>query len=375
MARESGAVPGVALSRVTLLALLLVALLAAVFFWPREGRNWRLDQAKLLRSAENLRREHAPAASARGPLEGRAELEGLSRLIRERELELRLTRLADSLQALRSELDQYDQVLLTVRDRVRDLPAAGDQQLEVPYFSGVRAVYGARDELENLSVELEELRRSIEAVPAVPAAGKGGEDDRSERLEAGRIRWLTPERVAVREACTTCHLPIGQARVLLRPNGAETAAYPEPMLRHATEQFGCTVCHHGEAGSVRFTRAHGDDAVGRAFRGEALAVRSCGSCHSAGRAVAWREETRAWQESCSGCHGVQPKAFQDENRRGVRGGKAAARGNGPALLAGPPLGRAYRPPAGTRGTGRDHRPAVGLRRGLPRPDCPGSARA
>ncbi len=74
------------------------------------------------------------------------------------------------------------------------------------------------------------------------------------RTEPSGPVWLQPEVLPVKEACTSCHLGIGDKRFLYarlpyRRHSGHT------LEDHAVQRFGCTVCHGGVADGLTFAAA------------------------------------------------------------------------------------------------------------------------
>ncbi|HLA40782.1 MAG TPA: hypothetical protein VJ417_12345, partial [Candidatus Glassbacteria bacterium] len=129
-----------------------------------------------------------------------------------------------------------------------------------------------------------------------------------------RVRWIIPSRLPVREACTSCHLPVADgSRVMLLPQ-PEQDKYPDVMAKHPPLEFGCTVCHLGSGDDLSFVAAHGPDRLGRPFRPGRVALRSCGICHAEQSPLRMAAIPFSWPESCARCHaGEELSALVDSS--------------------------------------------------------------
>jgi len=274
----------------------IAVLLVMIFLWPRS--DWRTWQKMYQAPESGTDSANVEKTAAREKMEppDSVDLESLNRLIGERNFQMRLDRIADSLLALKLELARYSGILLSARERVRESSFMEKDKLSPLYFSGRNTVSGIGNGVEEISGEIDSLRRDLLLAGKLQKSAEGPED-----LRASRIRWISPAQVPVREACTSCHEPVSARKVMLRP-GKSSAPYPKEMLAHPPARFGCTICHLGGAGELSFWRAHGPDYLDRPFRKGKLALRSCGLCHAAKAQPMNLDLSSAWSKNCADCH-------------------------------------------------------------------------
>jgi hypothetical protein len=283
----------------------LAVILVSIFWWPHS--NWRLWQGKFLTVQGAGARVFSGRSRQAAAHRDSAELNRLYRTLREGEIRDRLDRLSDSLAVLVLELEEQRPALEAARERARSGYGADAESYRSAYFRTARAF----SELEEATAVAEAGIDSLRV--GIPAEGKIREDGGGDRVEveaagAGTIRWLTPVRVPVREACLSCHQPEGdEGRVMLLP-GREGREYPEPMLQHPVKEYGCTICHQGAAASLEMAAAHGADKDSRPFMPGKLALRACGLCHARGTPAESASVPFQWPESCRSCHGRQALA-------------------------------------------------------------------
>ena len=98
--------------------------------------------------------------------------------------------------------------------------------------------------------------------------------------------------------------------------GEKASGYPQAMLQHPPDEFGCTSCHRGEPESLDFERAHGHEATGRPLLPGKLALRSCGLCHTRAT-VQWDiAGLLSWPEDCLACHeNGRPEELKSDSSR------------------------------------------------------------
>jgi hypothetical protein len=195
--------------------------------------------------------------------------------------------------ALRVELDGYEGMLLAARDAISGGQSDGDDATQ--YFSAVREYRLLDGMITALENEADTMRMEMEAARSLAAGAPSSGGD--------QVNWVTPSDVPVREACTTCHLPLsGKGQVMLYPDSGSSTEYPEVMTRHDYQRFGCTVCHAGAAQALDFRAAHGPDGMLRQFRPGKLALRACGICHAEMSPLANAEVAFTWPDACTDCH-------------------------------------------------------------------------
>lgn len=273
----------------------LALILGLLFWWPRS--DWRSYGQKYINAyLERSLIQAASSGESTVPPNDTTRLEELYDLIAESELGPRLDRLADSLLALRRELAGYHDILLAVRETARRASRRRDESFSARYFSAAGFMFSLENERQRLAAGVDSLRNGLEGVGEV----KDYSETRGDPVY--EIRWLRPERVPVREFCTSCHLPLedGQ-RVMLFPK-ATPETYPAVMAFHPPGKFGCTVCHNGTAGELDFDPAHGTDHLGRPFRPGKLALRSCGLCHAERSPLKFAAVPFSWPKNCIQCH-------------------------------------------------------------------------
>ncbi len=273
-----------------------LALILGLLFWlPRSdwrSHGWNYISAYLEKNLAQV----ASSGEGRIPPNDTTRLEELYDLIAESELLSRLDRLADSLLVLRRELAGYHDILLAVRETARSASRGVDEDFTTRYFSAARFMSRLENEAERLAAQMDSLRDGLEAVGRI----RDYIETRDSRVY--EIRWLRPERVPVRELCTSCHLLLnGGERVMLFPE-ATPESYPGVMAFHPPREFGCTVCHNGAPGELDFNPAHGTDHLGRPFRPGKLALRSCGLCHAERSPLRFAAVPFSWPKSCVQCH-------------------------------------------------------------------------
>jgi hypothetical protein len=221
--------------------------------------------------------------------------DSLLEILEEAGLSTRLERLADSLAAVRADLSEVRNLLLAARDALSGMEAREADEGDGQYFSAVRSFRRTENSAGTIGNELDSLRAGVAALKQLSHKQSGN--------QPAKIRWLDPSRVPVREACTTCHLPLnGEGTVMLYPDSKDETIYPATMAAHDYRQFGCTVCHVGSPVAVDFITAHGPDKLLRPFRPGKLALRSCGYCHADRSPLADGRVAFSWPEDCSGCH-------------------------------------------------------------------------
>lgn len=285
------------MSREILSFLVFFVMLALVFRFG--GENWRDHQQAYRQAALAMSWQQWHYGSTARPPAPPAD--SLLEILEEAGLSTRLQRLADSLEAVRADLAGIRNVLLAARDGLSAMEAGetGKDQ----YFAAVRSFRRSDGLAAGIEHELDSLKRGLRALGQL-----------SRRQSAGplaQVRWLDPSRVPVREACTTCHFPLGDGeRVMLYPDSTYVAHYPEAMATHDFRQFGCTVCHGGAPAALDFHEAHGPDYLLRPFRPGQLAFRACGLCHADRSPLATDRVTFVWPDACIGCHqGESPLAL------------------------------------------------------------------
>ncbi len=231
--------------------------------------------------------------------------DSLLEILEEAGLNTRLQRLADSLAAVRADLAGIRDILLAARDVLSGMEASEADEGE--YFSAVRSIRRAEGAADAVGHELDTLGRGLAALKQLSRKQSG--------KPLAKVRWLNPSRVPVREACTTCHLPLnGHNKVMLYPDSTVAVTYPEVMATHDFRQFGCTVCHAGAPATLDFRAAHGPDHLLRPFRPGKLALRSCGLCHADRSPLATDRVAFSWPEACESCHQQEnPSALADSS--------------------------------------------------------------
>jgi len=273
----------------------LAVVLGLLFWWPRS--DWRSQRgdyvsARLERSLAQL----AGGSGERVSPKDSARLEELYDQIASTGIGQRLETIADSLHALRQELAAYHGILLAVRETARQASRGEDEDFAARYFSAARSVSQLEAGADRLAAEADSLRTDLDAVGEIRDYG----EKRSGQVY--EIHRLRPERVPVRELCTSCHLMLdGGQQVMLLPV-AEPESYPLVMSVHPPRKFGCTVCHNGVPGALDFEPAHGTDRLGRPFRPGKLALRSCGICHAERSPLKFAAVPFSWPKSCVQCH-------------------------------------------------------------------------
>ncbi len=266
------------------------------------GENWRGHQQSYRQAAlQSSQQQWSSGSVGNRPA---PPADSLLEILEEAGLGGRLERLADSLAMVRADLAGIRDVLLAARDALSSMEAReGDGE----YFAAVRSFRRTEGAAGVIGSELDSLRAGMAALKQLARKQSG--------KQPAKVRWLDPSRVPVREACTTCHLPLnGEGRVMLYPDSSQTAAYPAEMAAHDYRQFGCTVCHAGTPGAVDFHAAHGPDHLLRPFRTGKLAFRACGQCHADRSPLADGRVAFSWPEQCTGCHQQDiPSALADSS--------------------------------------------------------------
>jgi len=273
----------------------LALILVLLFWWPRG--DWRSHgrdyfSARLERSLSQV----VGSGQGGGFTGDSTRLEEFYELIASSELGPRLERMADSLAALQQELEAYHDILLAVREIARRASRVKDENFADGYFSAARLISRLENQAEQLAAEVDSLNSGLETAEKI--------SDYSQKRGSlvCQISWLKPERVPVRELCTSCHLLLdGGQRVMLFPE-SEPESYPRVMSLHPPRQFGCTVCHNGAPGELDFNPAHGTDHLGRPFRPGKLALRSCGLCHADRSPLKFSAVPFSWPKNCIQCH-------------------------------------------------------------------------
>ncbi|HUU30127.1 MAG TPA: cytochrome c3 family protein [archaeon] len=282
--------------------LLIAIFLGLLFWWPQS--DWRAWQKKyqFSRADRTAVSDEGIAGSKMETLDSTG-LDSLYRLVTDSEFQVRLDRLADSLMALKLELAGYDWLLLSARQAARGVSLQDESNLSNIYFSAARSVAGIEKGANEIHEEVDSLRRELLLARWLKESGGSRQGE-----SISRTRWLSPARVPVREACTSCHQQIGARRVMLKPD-EDRKSYPKEMLEHPPGDFGCTVCHCGIGGELSFEKAHGPDNLGRPFRKGMLAFRSCGICHAKRFPMKYSKASFDWPESCQKCHEISRLAL------------------------------------------------------------------
>ncbi len=290
------------MSREILSFLVFFVVLALVFRFG--GENWRGHQQAYRQAALEVSRrqwdDYGSVARRSAP-----PADSLLKILEEAGLGPRLRRLADSLDAVRADLAAARNVLLAARDELSTMEAREADEGE--YFSAVGSLRHFDALAAGIGHESDSLKQGLTALRQL--------SHRQSESPPAKVRWLDPSRVPVREACTTCHLPLnGGGRVMLYPDSAHVARYPEVMAAHDFRQFGCTVCHGGAPAALDFHEAHGPDYLLRPFRPGKLALRACGLCHADRSPLATGRVAFTWPEACISCHqGESPPALADSS--------------------------------------------------------------
>ena len=279
------------MSREILSFIIFIAALALSLFLG--GEDWRAHQQTYRQAALTRTRQNWQEASSQR--QKAVPADSLLEMLEKKDLSSRLETLADSLTAVRSDLGAIEQTLLAARDLLNGFEPVWDEDDANEYFAAVRSFRRTGRIAADLEDELTAMSQGLDALERLASKG--------DRTRQPKVNWLCPPRVPVREACTTCHLPLGNGNgVMLYPDSSRIRDYPAVMKAHDYRQFGCTVCHAGVAGSIDFRQAHGPDSKLRPFRPSRLAYRGCGRCHADRSPLATDMVIFSWPESCIECH-------------------------------------------------------------------------
>ncbi|MBW7997876.1 MAG: hypothetical protein FVQ81_15165 [Candidatus Glassbacteria bacterium] len=268
-------------------------LMAAALMLQLNCSDWRNRQNEYREAAFQRSQQDWMNFTGRGL--GDIPADSLLAILSDMGIDQRLEHLADSLAEIRVELARYEDILLAARDMLAGPQSERPEAETDEYFRAVRSYRRAERTAAGFEAELDSLREGLAAL----------ERFRFGTAESGppEVHWTSPALVPVREACTTCHLPIeNHGRVMLYPGKGEDTAFPEVMAIHDHRRFGCTVCHAGAAGSLDFRAAHGPDHLLRPFRPGKLALRSCGICHADRSPLINSSVAFGWPAACAGCH-------------------------------------------------------------------------
>ena len=135
--------------------------------------------------------------------------------------------------------------------------------------------------------------RQIQTAAKSPAGGIGV-----------RLRQIVIPALRVTDRCTSCHVGMAQGEQGL--TSARVLA-PHPNVGHDPANFGCTVCHGGQARATETADAHGNvEYWPRPMIPKDFAYAGCGSCHThlqvPNLAQLHRGRTLFEQYDCLACH-------------------------------------------------------------------------
>ncbi len=285
--------------------ILAVAAILALSFWLTKG-DWRKVRVNFLGAGDRSYHtsEEFPEVSPEGADEvpaDSASLEELLRFITESGLDVRLQQWSDSVVVIERQLEAYRELLKAFRESVRTKALGEPSKLREFYFRAVRALRGFEGQSRELDARLDTLRTLITAIERAGRQNPKLLLGNLEHRKPDSVRWLMPTRVPIKQACLSCHPPLGGVRVASALEGPVSVC-PEVMIQHPPEEFGCTICHRGEPERLDFETAHGPDELGRPFLTGRLALRSCGFCHSRTTVPLHAAAPVPWPEDCLGCH-------------------------------------------------------------------------
>lgn len=145
--------------------------------------------------------------------------------------------------------------------------------------------------------------RAVRAAAVTPA-----EQQAAARLEPG-IRQVNLPQLGRADRCTTCHMAVDNPAFA---DGVQPLRYHPEHAQHPFEDFGCTICHHGQGLATSADAAHGqvpfwDDPL---LPPEFLAA-SCVPCHETEDLVSaprLLEGSRLFEQNgCRVCHQLKGK--------------------------------------------------------------------
>ena len=288
-----------------MLKILAVTAILALSFWLTKG-DWHRVRVKFLgagdrpyhNSEEFL--EVSPEGAGAVPADS-VGLEELLRLITESGLDVRLQQWSDSVVVIERQLEAYRDLLMVRRESVRTETLSEPSKLREFYFRAVRALRGFEGQSRELGARLDTLRTLITAIERAGRRNPKLVVGNLESRKPDSVRWLMPTRVPIKQACLSCHPPLGSGRVASATEDSVSGC-PEVMIQHPPEEFGCTSCHRGGPEQLDFETAHGPDELGRPFLAGRLTLRSCGLCHSRTTVPLNAATLFPWPEDCLGCH-------------------------------------------------------------------------
>ena len=288
-----------------ILKFLAVAVILAVLFWLPKC-DWLEFQNKFQATADQSPHQSdelldAWADDSSAVSADSASLTELFRFISDGELAVRLQQWSDSVIVIERQLESYRELFYALREILRAEGLSGPSELRMPYFRAVRRLRSLEEQSRRFNARLDTLRSLITAIEIASQHKAKTFRVNLRRPKPETARWLVPTQIPIRQACLSCHLPQEGGRVILF-TGEEVPGYPQAMLQHPPDEFGCTSCHRGEPESLDFERAHGNEAMGRPFLPGKLALRSCGLCHTRAT-VHWDiAGLLPWPEDCLACH-------------------------------------------------------------------------
>lgn len=123
-----------------------------------------------------------------------------------------------------------------------------------------------------------------------------------------QIRQVTVVSTKTIDRCVTCHTGIDDPRMADQPNPYKT--HPKGLLKiHATEKYGCTICHQGQGAALTFEEAKAEDYFwDYPLIPAALTQATCNQCHDPSRLPAEaagklaRGKKLYEEKGCAGCH-------------------------------------------------------------------------
>ena len=285
--------------------MIVIAVILVVFFWLPKY-DWLKFRNKFQATEDQSPHQAeeflgAWVGDSGAVLTDSASLKELFRFIFDGELAVRLQQWSDSVIVIERQLESYRELLFALRERVEAEGLSEPSELRTPYFRAVRRLRNLEGQSRELNARLDTLRSLITAIEIASKRKPEPFRVNLKPAEPETARWLVPTQVPIRQACLSCHLPLEGGLVVLFTK-EEVSGYPQAMLQHPPDEFGCTSCHRGEPESLDFERAHGHDATGRPFLPGKLALRSCGLCHTR-TTVQWDiAGLLPWPEDCLACH-------------------------------------------------------------------------
>ncbi len=166
-----------------------------------------------------------------------------------------------------------------------------------------QAEYNSRY-IEKLNVKIQEAEQAGDEISLKKWAKLKADQERS---QAVKMRQVFLPGSQTRDLCMTCH--IGMKNSLFTDSENPLKAHPPEILKtHKIDNFGCTLCHHGQGVGLTVEKAHGHEENWELPRLPLKYAQStCLECHEVvfgleGAEKASQGRTNFVEMGCYGCH-------------------------------------------------------------------------